>query len=79
MATMTPGSAPAARSRAAGLVRFVAAAVSALTVAAVGAALGAWLGWRNTPALPSDAAVLALVQPAAADARLTVVDRHDAP
>lgn len=79
MTTMTAVSAPAARSRAAGLVRFVAAVVCALTVAAVGAALGAWLGWRGAPALPSDAAVLALVQPAAPDARLTVVARHDAP
>ncbi|WP_433615240.1 hypothetical protein ACQP2P_10985 [Dactylosporangium sp. CA-139114] len=75
---MTTTSAPAVLSRA-GLVRTIAAGVCALTVAAAGAALGAWLGWLGAPALPSDAAVLALVQPAAPDARFTTVARHEAP
>ncbi|MER7279591.1 hypothetical protein ABT369_34630 [Dactylosporangium sp. NPDC000244] len=74
---MTTTSAPAVRSRA-GLVRASAAGVCALTVAAAGAALGAWLGWLGAPALPSGAAVLALVQPAAPDARFTTVARHEA-
>nr|BFE61864.1 hypothetical protein GCM10020063_063900 [Dactylosporangium thailandense] len=76
MATTT--AVPAVRART-GLVQTIAAGVSALTVAAAGAALGAWLGWLGAPALPSDAEVLAMVQPAAPDARFTTVARHEAP
>ncbi|MEV8517606.1 hypothetical protein [Dactylosporangium sp. NPDC051484] len=55
--------------------RVITAIVTAFTVAAVGAALGAWAGWRGAPALPSDQAALSLIGP---NTGLRVVERHDA-
>ncbi|MEV8511530.1 hypothetical protein [Dactylosporangium sp. NPDC051484] len=73
MSTVTTPAAP--RARAGGLVRTLAAIFCAFTVAAVGAALGAWVGWRGAPALPSDSAALSLIGP---DTGLTAVGRNDA-
>nr|BFE61043.1 hypothetical protein GCM10020063_055690 [Dactylosporangium thailandense] len=58
-----------------GPARVLAAIVAALTMAA----LGAWLGWRGAPALPSDAAAVELIQPAAPAAQFAVTVRQEAP
>jgi hypothetical protein len=50
----------------------------ALTVAALGASAGAWLGWRSPADLPSDQQARALVAAAVADPSAEFVERFDA-
>jgi hypothetical protein len=49
----------------------------ALTVAALGASAGAWLGWRSPVGLPSDRQARALVAEAVADPSAEFVERFD--
>ncbi|WP_433789059.1 hypothetical protein [Actinoplanes sp. CA-252034] len=50
----------------------------ALTVAALGAAAGAWLGWRPPAGLPSDERARALIAAATPDPSAAFVERFDA-
>ncbi|PRX22552.1 hypothetical protein CLV67_10479 [Actinoplanes italicus] len=50
----------------------------ALTVAALGASAGAWLGWRSPADLPADQQARALVAAAVADPSAEFVERFDA-
>ncbi|MEU4620651.1 hypothetical protein AB0G04_11825 [Actinoplanes sp. NPDC023801] len=52
--------------------------LSALTVAALGAAAGAWLGWRSPVALLTDQEARALVAAAVPDVPAEFVERSDA-
>lgn len=52
--------------------------LTALTVAALGAAAGAWLGWRDPAPLPSDEQARALVTAAASGPVAPFVERFDA-
>ncbi|HWS31486.1 MAG TPA: hypothetical protein VN408_01945 [Actinoplanes sp.] len=51
--------------------------LAALTIAALGAALGGWLGWRGAGDLPADAEARALVAAAVTDPSAEFVERYD--
>jgi hypothetical protein len=56
---------------------WVAGVAGALTLGALGAALGGWLAWGTAPDLPDDKAAITLVQPLVPASRLHVDRRHD--
>ncbi|MFC4042503.1 hypothetical protein ACFO1B_29095 [Dactylosporangium siamense] len=56
---------------------WLAGITGALTLGALGAALGGWLAWGTAPDLPDDRAAIALVQPLVPASRLSVDRRHD--
>ncbi|GAA1641615.1 hypothetical protein [Actinoplanes couchii] len=51
--------------------------LAALTIAALGAAAGGWLGWRGAGDLPTDAEARALVAAAVPDESADFVERYD--
>jgi hypothetical protein len=57
--------------------RWIAVLVVALTVAALLAAGGAWLGWRNAPALPGDRQARELVAAFVPGMSVDAADRND--
>jgi hypothetical protein len=52
--------------------------LAAVTLAALGAGLGGWLGWRDAPALPDDTSAVWMVETLAPRGTPAVVERHDA-
>ena len=57
---------------------WLATGVAALTVAAIGASAGAWLGWQDADELPSDSEAAALATALAPGATLEHTERFDA-
>jgi hypothetical protein len=52
--------------------------LAAVTVAALGAGLGGWLGWRGAPPLPDDATAAALARTVVPRGTPEVIERRDA-